>query len=332
MGTIISTRARSEFDVFISYSHADSTLVAALDVALRSAGLNVFLDQRNIRAGDRLVDRIFDGIVTAQAQVVVLSKSSTESNWVGDELSAGRSRSITAGLRVMPVLIENCQIPNSLLHLKYIDLRDWLTDRSFRRGITELLYALGREYESLEDVALAWAIDNISQLLQLESEFSYIAAHLDGGISEMTGAIEPDWTSYKHALNEVPLGQFLLSDERVQWPREFRKMSDRGLGQVTGGVTIVMFWFDATDLPADELMTGVLRESVERLHHFFESRDLTPWGKFLLSTAASAGETGEDGGELRSELRRVVGALTQVTTAVVRLAVPLSGSTRTHVA
>lgn len=321
------------FDVFISYSHIDSAPVAALDVALRSAGLNVFLDQRNVRVGDRLVERVFDGIAAASAQLVVLSQASTTSNWVLDELSAGRARSIATGSRVVPVLIEDCQIPNALAHLKYLDLRDWLTDRSFRHGVAQLLHALGHTYGPLDDAALAWAIRHIAELHQLDSEFTYIAAHLDGGISEMTGG-ERTWTSYKHALNDVRLAVFLLADEQIAWPAPMREIAEwargPGNGCVAGGLAVIAFWLDATDAPSNEPKTKVLGQSVDDLRAFLDSRGIMPWERVSASSGARAGAIGDDGRTLRTEVRRVGEAVHQLTTDVLRLAVPFTALVDTH--
>ncbi|MGN6256294.1 MAG: toll/interleukin-1 receptor domain-containing protein [Solirubrobacterales bacterium] len=228
------TSSPQNFDVFISYSHRDAEAVMALDVALRSAGLKVFLDTRDVLAGDRLVEKVFDGIASAGAQIVVLSEASTSSSWVKDEISAGRTRSLVSGSRVIPVLIDRCELPNSIAHLKYVDLRDWLTDRSFRRGVSELLHALGASVESPKDETLQWSLKHFGELQQLSRELTYSVAHLDGGISEMTGASSRVWTSYKHALNDVRLGMFLLAIDDIAWPADARATAEwangRGIG------------------------------------------------------------------------------------------------------
>jgi hypothetical protein len=74
----ISRRKRSElaktgYDVFLSYSHTDSDFVCKLDVALQANGLRVFLDKRDIRYGDLIVDSVFAAIADAKAQLVIIS-------------------------------------------------------------------------------------------------------------------------------------------------------------------------------------------------------------------------------------------------------------------
>jgi hypothetical protein len=321
-----STKPSASFDVFISYSHIDSAPVAALDIALRASGLTVFLDQRNVLAGDRIVERVFDGIASAAAQLIVLSQTSTTSSWVLDELSAGRLRSITTGSRVIPVLIDDCDVPNALAHLKYVDLRDWLTDRSFRLGVSELLHALGHAYVSPDDSAIAWAMRYVVELHQLDIELRYVVAHLDGGISEMTGGLR-GWTSYKHALNDVRLGMFLLDDSGTVWPDDLfgdaTSARVRHSGWVAGGLELIEHWLTASQIPMDVPKTRVLADSVESLKTFLCDRGITPWGRVMATTAARAGAIGDDGCELRSEIRRVAEAVHQLITDVLRLTVPL---------
>jgi hypothetical protein len=322
-----------QFDVFMSYSHRDSEFVVALDVALRAAGLKVFLDDRDIRAGDRLVERVFDGIAAAQAQVVVLSEASAASSWVKDELSAARLRSIETGSRVVPILIEDSEIPNALAHLKYVDLRDWLSDRSFRHGISELLHALGEKYQPLADDALAWALTHTVELYQLDREFTYAIGHLDGGIAEMTGVQQRAWTSYKHTLNDILLAKFLLADESVSWPRGIVEEASLGyemrFGCFVGGLALIQHWLAATGAPADDAKTRILHESVGGVLDFLTEVEIVPWRRVLGRSAAAAGEI-RDGVELRNEVRRTSEAFHQLMGDVVRVTPQPSSSLREH--
>lgn len=315
----------ASFDVFVSYSHRDAEAVAALDVALRSAGLKVFLDTRDVLAGERLVEKVFDGIASAKSQIVVLSEASTTSSWVKDEISAGRTRSISSGSRVIPVLIEQCELPNSLVHLKYVDLRDWLTDRSFRRGVSELLHALGVSFKPPKDEALRWALKHVVELQQLSRELTYSVAHLDGGISEMTGSSLRMWTSYKHALNDVRLGMFLLASDELTWPTAIRnaaELADRsGTGCFTGGLVLIGRWFELTDAPLEKKLTKLALQSVLELRQFLQDRDIEPWMRVISDRAEKAGEI-RDGRELRDETRRVCEAFDQLVGDVARFAIP----------
>ena len=61
-----------EFDVFITYSHLDVSVASAVDVALRVAGARVFLDVRDIRPGDRMIETVFGALANTRMQLVLL--------------------------------------------------------------------------------------------------------------------------------------------------------------------------------------------------------------------------------------------------------------------
>lgn len=75
---------------FISHATEDKAdFVLPFATALRKNGIEAWVDEWEIRAGDSLVQRIFEeGIRNADVIVVVLSKISTSKKWVREELDA----------------------------------------------------------------------------------------------------------------------------------------------------------------------------------------------------------------------------------------------------
>ncbi len=74
--------------------------------------------------GDSIVEKVFAGLQASDTVVVVLSRESVRSKWVNEELSVATMRRIAErSVRVAPVLIETCDIPAPLLHLRYADFR-----------------------------------------------------------------------------------------------------------------------------------------------------------------------------------------------------------------
>lgn len=95
----------------------------------------MFLDKRDIRYGDLVVDSVFEAIAGAAAQLVIVSASSVTSAWVREEIAAGRTRAIGSDFRVIPVVIDQAEVPPAMAHLRYLDLRRWKTDTYFREGV-----------------------------------------------------------------------------------------------------------------------------------------------------------------------------------------------------
>lgn len=102
--------------VFVSHASEDNSRFA-VDFArrLRENGVDAGLDQREMNPGDSLVDKIFEeGLKDARAVIVVLSKSSVRKLWVRGELSASVVNRIIRGTRLIPVFIDDCEVPESL--------------------------------------------------------------------------------------------------------------------------------------------------------------------------------------------------------------------------
>ncbi len=126
--------------VFISYSHEDAGFVDKLAAHLIKAKAHVWVDRWELSVGDSLVRRIEEEIEKATALVVVLSRASVESEWCRKELTAGLVRELEERkVLVLPLLVEDCQVPLFLRDKKYADFR---TD--FDAGLLLIREALAR--------------------------------------------------------------------------------------------------------------------------------------------------------------------------------------------
>lgn len=72
--------------IFLSHSTDDDAIAQALQRALGDHGLSVWIDSREIRGGDLLSPEIQRAIEGANAFMVLVSPSSLQSDWVGEEL------------------------------------------------------------------------------------------------------------------------------------------------------------------------------------------------------------------------------------------------------
>lgn len=102
--------------VFVSHASEDKDRFV-LDFAkqLRAHGIDAWLDKWEMLPGDSLVTKIFDeGIKDAQAVIVVLSKNSVSKPWVKYELDAACVKRINTGSKLIPVLIDDCEVPEAL--------------------------------------------------------------------------------------------------------------------------------------------------------------------------------------------------------------------------
>lgn len=124
--------------IFISHSHQDKDFVDVLAANLILRKEHVWVDRWELKVGDSLIDKIQSAIKTASALIIVLSRASVASAWCNKELSAGLIRELEERrVVVLPVILEDCEIPLFLRDKKYADFR---TD--FDSGLKEIHRAI----------------------------------------------------------------------------------------------------------------------------------------------------------------------------------------------
>lgn len=110
--------------VFISYSNKDRGFVERLAADLRNRGLYVWCDRWELKVGDSLIEKINAGITSQDYLIIVLSETSVRSQWVMRELNAALMRELKERrVVVLPILIEDCDIPPLLSDKVYADFR-----------------------------------------------------------------------------------------------------------------------------------------------------------------------------------------------------------------
>ena len=124
--------------VFVSHATEDKPLVVPLAAALRKKGIDAWVDQWEIRAGDSLVQKIFEeGIGRAAIVIIALSKISVEKKWVKEELDAAVVGRINQTSRLIPLLIEECEVPVALRATKWIRF-----ENNFDAAVNEIIHSV----------------------------------------------------------------------------------------------------------------------------------------------------------------------------------------------
>jgi hypothetical protein len=97
--------------VFISHSSIDKPFVRRLARRLEKEGFGIWLDERELVAGDSLGKKISEALDSARAVLAVASKASIESRWLEFEVNKATSRMVKGECRVIPVVIDkpNCR-------------------------------------------------------------------------------------------------------------------------------------------------------------------------------------------------------------------------------
>lgn len=106
-------------DVFVSYAREDRPLAEQLAQALSASGLQVWWD-RNLAAGSEFTAVIEAKLLGAAVVIVLWSAESVRSSFVRDE----SSRALKTG-KLLPVRIEDVELPLGFGQLHTLDLLDW---------------------------------------------------------------------------------------------------------------------------------------------------------------------------------------------------------------
>lgn len=127
--------------VFVSHASEDKErFVIEFAAKLRAKGIDAWLDKWEILPGDSLVDKIFEeGLKNAQAVIVVLSKNSVGKPWVKEELNSAVIRRINGASKLIPVVIEDCDLPEALKSIvweRIADLKNY--DAEFERIVMSI--------------------------------------------------------------------------------------------------------------------------------------------------------------------------------------------------
>jgi hypothetical protein len=109
---------------FICYASEDRSQARELATAISQLGADVWLDEREIRVGDSIVQRISDALGIVSHVIVLLSQNSVGKPWVQRELSSAVMLQLSQKrITVLPIRLDDCPIPSILADIKYADGR-----------------------------------------------------------------------------------------------------------------------------------------------------------------------------------------------------------------
>jgi formylglycine-generating enzyme required for sulfatase activity len=112
--------------VFVSYSSRDRAVVDHVCRRLERSGLRVWLDAKQVSAGDVIAKKIEDGVAGCTFFVPVLSRAAAASRWIDFETNLAWQREIEdGGLKIVPLLLEGDirELPLRYRSRHVVDLR-----------------------------------------------------------------------------------------------------------------------------------------------------------------------------------------------------------------
>jgi energy-coupling factor transporter ATP-binding protein EcfA2 len=113
-----------EFDIFLSHSAKDKPVVQALAERLCAAGLKVWYDNWEITLGDSIPGKIDYGLTNSRVLLLFMSVNAFGSDWVRLERESTHfSDPLNRDRRLIPLLLDDAQIPPPLAQFQYLDWR-----------------------------------------------------------------------------------------------------------------------------------------------------------------------------------------------------------------
>ncbi|AFK03412.1 TIR protein [Emticicia oligotrophica DSM 17448] len=126
--------------VFLSHNHADKPFVRKLAVDLENHGVKCWLDEAEMKIGDSLIQKIRQGIDEADFFAVILSPNSVRAPWVINELDVAMNFQIYEKVKVLPIMLKDCEIPGFLIGKLYADFKD---ENEYESSFKRLLNTIG---------------------------------------------------------------------------------------------------------------------------------------------------------------------------------------------
>jgi len=198
--------------VFVSHASEDKErFVMEFATKLRNNGVDAWFDKWEMLLGDSLVEKIFEeGLKEAKAVIIVLSKHSVNKPWVKEELNTSVVNKISKGTKIIPVVLDKCEVPESLKSTLWETIND---TNNYKESLDRI-------------IASIFGITSKPSLGQAPSYTQHVLAQIPG-LTQIDNTVlklscEHDLNTNAHILNP---GQLFLRDGVLTFPESELKDS-----------------------------------------------------------------------------------------------------------
>lgn len=143
---------RPKYDIFISHSSKDKAFTNKLNMLLEKAGFTIWYDENTLLPSTLINRDLSTYIKQCESVLVILSKASSCSQWVADESSTARNE----GKKIIPIVIEECELPGFYSNYKWIDCKTGITPYSFFM-ILSAIYGSAENMREEKDVYISYS-------------------------------------------------------------------------------------------------------------------------------------------------------------------------------
>lgn len=143
--------------VFLSHSSTDKPIARKIRDELEAKGLQVWLDEVEIRVGHSIPNKLASGLDSADVLCLLISKDALASKWVMREYNAFLHKSMNDNRPILPCRLDTSNMPTLISDIKYADF-----SRDFASGMSALLGAVAIE----EQIAQRKAVEGLKTIIE----------------------------------------------------------------------------------------------------------------------------------------------------------------------
>ena len=198
--------AAFEYDVFLSHNSLDKPKVRRIAERLHGAGLKVWFDEYVIQPGDDIFIAIEQGLKVSRCLLLCMSRTAFNCDWVKLESSTALFRDpVNRTRRFVPLLLDDCHIPDTIKRFLYIDARR-ITSNTIRKILTACC-----ENEAAPKPVVDFEADNWP-----------IRIHIHGNQTHnWTRQIDLDWSVINLTSEHIALSKLQLQIVEIEPIAEF---------------------------------------------------------------------------------------------------------------
>jgi len=147
LNSMNSMNTTQDIQIFISHATKDMYFSRTIATDLIEEGFSVFLDDWSIDVGDRIHNKINDGLESCNALVMIISKSYLHSTYCSDEWSAFyKKASANKNCLIYPIIIDDSEPPALISTIKYARVD---SSSDYTSTLNKLLKALKKHFNKV---------------------------------------------------------------------------------------------------------------------------------------------------------------------------------------
>lgn len=157
--------------IFISYTHKDKERILPLASYLGRLGLKVWMDTKDLVAGQPIIEKVSEAISKSALYVVCLSPAALSSQWVTHELNTALTLETTQGRpKVLPIMVAKSELPAMLSGRLYVDMTGTLDEAKEKLRHAIETYLEKEAIEQIEKAPMERQLVISSARLELQKE------------------------------------------------------------------------------------------------------------------------------------------------------------------